>query len=76
MILEKQELLAEVDEKVADTVVSFINDILGQVSAISDFSLVDISHEDEVWKNTYKNFPGGNGTMRADDIISEYCSKA
>lgn len=48
---------------------SFIDEISNQVVATSDFSLVDRSHEDEVWKRAHKE---GQRLMPKEEIVNEY----
>lgn len=51
---------------------SFINTIIDQAFKINDFALVDLTHEDKVWKDAYNN---GNKKMDSMDIIKEYSTK-
>ncbi|MCH4404048.1 DUF4065 domain-containing protein [Staphylococcus haemolyticus] len=48
----------------------FINELFDEVINTSDFSLVDRSHEDKVWKNAYSM--GRNMEMPEDEIVKEY----
>lgn len=45
----EEQLLEECDGKLKP----FIDDLLEEIFMISDFRLVDISHEDQAWKNRY-----------------------
>lgn len=49
----------------------FIDELFEQIYSVSDFTLVDRSHEDEVWKDAYKN----KTAMDKDKIIEEYMEK-
>lgn len=48
----------------------FIDELFEEVINTSDFSLVDRSHEDKVWKNAYDK--GRNIEMPINEIIAEY----
>lgn len=62
--------------KTDDTVITYIDDILSQIYKVNDFSLVDLSHEDEVWIKTYESNAFGNGEMLSEDIKNEYISRS
>lgn len=54
----------------------FIDFLLPQLFAISDFGLVDLSHQDECWKNHYdENEEMHNNVIPKDEIIDEYYNK-
>ncbi|MBQ3408897.1 MAG: DUF4065 domain-containing protein [Clostridia bacterium] len=54
----------------------FIDYLLPQLFDISDFGLVDLSHQDECWKKYYnQNEEKHNNIIPKDEIISEYCNK-
>lgn len=55
----------------------FVDDLLNQLFEISDFSLVDLSHQDECWKNYYiESDVKHNREIPKEDIINEYCNKS
>lgn len=70
--MDTTSLANNIDSQIVDTVISFIDDMLLQIYDINDFSLVEISHEDNTWIKTYANYPNGNGKMNSTDIIKEY----
>ncbi len=74
--VDSEQLFSNVDVHVADTVASFVDDFLTQIYDINDFSLVDISHEDSIWKDTYDAHPNGDGKMNANEIVKEYTMRA
>lgn len=51
----------------------FIDELFEQINAVSDFKLVDRSHEDDVWKRAYE--PGKSNVMDNEEIITEYVEK-
>lgn len=54
----------------------FIDDLLNDIFVLSDFKLVDISHEDKSWENNYDyNAEFHNEVITPEEIISEYASK-
>ena len=54
----------------------FIDFLLPQLFAISDFGLVDLSHQDECWKNHYdENEENHKNVIPKDEIIDEYYNK-
>jgi len=54
----------------------FIDDLLNQIFKISDFRLVDISHNDKVWKKYFnQQDENHNAVMPKDEIIAEYVNK-
>lgn len=63
------------DNEYSSTVVSFVDDILEQTFDISDFVLVDITHEDKCWKKIYLKDPQGNTKIPKNDIIIEYSKR-
>ena len=57
-------------DKYDPEVLQFLDELILQLNEASDFSLVERSHMDQVWKNSY--IPGNNNIMENDDIINEY----
>ncbi len=57
----------------SEVVLYFIKAMLNELSKVNDFNLVNLSHEDEVWKNARAK--GIKTDMNTDEIISEYLSK-
>lgn len=54
----------------------FIDYLLPQLFDISDFGLVDLSHQDQCWKMHYdENEKKHNNEIPKDEIIDEYCNK-
>lgn len=51
----------------------FIRELFSQINSVSDFSLVDRSHEDEAWKVAYEF--GGSTPIENELIIKEYKEK-
>lgn len=49
----------------------FVDNLLDRIFASNDFGLVDLSHEDEVWKKNHKY----SDKMPSEDIINEYASR-
>lgn len=68
----EEELFANTEDIVRDTVNSLLYDLF----EISDFKLVNISHADKCWQNSY-NYDDArhNGRINNDDIIREYSYK-
>ena len=54
---------------------SFVDTIISQTFELSDFTLVDMSHQDEAWRNIYSQDPGGTTTIPKEKIIYEYTEK-
>lgn len=55
---------------------SFVDSVLKDIYAVSDFKLVDISHEDSSWRNNYcYNDERHDKEMPHEMIISEYANK-
>lgn len=52
----------------------FIDELFEQINSVSDFSLVDRSHEDEAWVNAY-NSDNDNKKLNNNDLIKEYKEK-
>lgn len=48
---------------------SFVNDLLSQINEVNDFGLVERSHQDSAWKNTYKE--GEKHCRMSNDEIKE-----
>ncbi|WP_340018375.1 type II toxin-antitoxin system antitoxin SocA domain-containing protein [Paenibacillus sp. FSL H3-0457] len=48
----------------------FIDELFEQIDSVSDFKLVDRSHQDEAWKSAYKK--GQSTPMNNELIIQEY----
>lgn len=54
----------------------FIDYLLPQLFDISDFGLVDLSHQDTCWKEHYnENEERHNQTIPKEEIVSEYYNK-
>ncbi|MDR0383844.1 MAG: hypothetical protein LBH47_00770 [Christensenellaceae bacterium] len=54
----------------------FIDDMLNDILAVSDFRLVDISHEDNSWKKNYDpNAKIHNIEVKKEELINEYTAK-
>lgn len=54
----------------------FIDYLLPQLFDISDFGLVDLSHQDQCWKKYYdESEEKHNKVIPKDEIIDEYCNK-
>ncbi|MGV7114647.1 Panacea domain-containing protein [Paenibacillus kyungheensis] len=51
----------------------FIDELFEQINSVSDFTLVDRSHQDDVWKEAYKK--GQSTPMDHEAIIAEYVEK-
>jgi uncharacterized phage-associated protein len=49
----------------------FIDELFEQIDSVSDFALVDRSHEDNVWKEAFKT----DSIMDNDEIIKEYIER-
>lgn len=62
------------DVNVLPEVRLFIDEMFGQINSISDFSLVDRSHEDEAWSKAYHEH-GQSSVMSNEDLINEYREK-
>ena len=55
---------------------SFIDDLLSEIFPLSDFKLVDISHDDNCWKDNYNpKEQRHNKEISKEAIISEYINK-
>lgn len=53
----------------------FVNDVLKDVLACNDFTLVDTSHQDQCWKKHFKkNALFHNDEIPAEEIIKEYAT--
>lgn len=52
---------------------TFIHELFDQIDSVSDFKLVDRSHEDQAWKDAYRK--GQSTAMDNDLIIKEYVDK-
>lgn len=77
-ILEKEEIPENYLEETEDRLVikEFIDYLLPQLFDISDFGLVDLSHQDECWKRHYNpNATEHHEMIPAREIIYEYCNK-
>lgn len=54
----------------------FIDYLLPQLFAISDFGLVDLSHQDKCWIDHYNELEEHhNQVIPKEEIINEYCTK-
>lgn len=52
---------------------AFIDDMLVDIFKISDFKLVEISHQDNCWKNNYNNYAiTHNREITKEEIANEY----
>lgn len=51
----------------------FIDKMFSQIDAVTDFDLVNRSHEDDSWKDVYEE--GKSNPMDKEQIISEYSTK-
>lgn len=55
---------------------SFIDDLLNDLFVVSDFKLVDISHQDNCWRSKYNDEDEHhNNEIDKDEIIEEYAKK-
>ena len=54
----------------------YIDDLLEDINSVSDFRLVDISHKDQAWINSFDfNEENHSREINKDDIISEYIQR-
>lgn len=60
-------------EGVDREILMFIDDLFEQINSVSDFSLVDRSHEDKTWKNAFDK--GQSTKLNNDNLILEYKEK-
>jgi len=68
--------LCEEASEVRPEVFDMIDGLLNQLFDISDFSLVNISHSDDVWKDNYDvSAENHNKVIAHDAIIEEYIKK-
>jgi uncharacterized phage-associated protein len=51
----------------------FIDELFSQINQVSDFKLVDRSHEDNSWREAFKQ--GQSTIMDNDSIVNEYATK-
>lgn len=65
------EFVPETD--VEKDVIALVDEVIKEVNRFGDFSLVERSHEDKAWSDTYKE--GQNNVMNYDDIIEDYLKK-
>lgn len=65
---EKTEDISEVND--IPEVRLFIDELFGQINSVSDFSLVDRSHEDISWQNAYND--GKSTLIDNDALVREY----
>ena len=57
-------------------VMEYIDDLLEDINSVSDFRLVDISHKDQAWINSFDfNEENHSREINKDDIISEYIQR-
>lgn len=55
---------------------SFIDDLLNDLFEVSDFKLVNISHQDNCWKSKYNDEDEyHNNEMDKEEIVNEYAAK-
>lgn len=70
-----QNIEKEISEKHSGFVKSFIDDMLKELFPLSDFKLVDTSHEDVSWKSNYdENEMYHNNKIDKSVIIQEYAN--
>lgn len=83
-VYEKYKIIIKDDGDEANKIVSelpadvkiFIDDLLDDIFTISDFKLVDISHEDRSWKNSFiESDEKHEREIKKEDIINEYSRK-
>ncbi|MBU0279297.1 MULTISPECIES: Panacea domain-containing protein [unclassified Gemella] len=65
-----KEFKFDLEAKINIEINKFINDVSEMIINKSDFALVDRSHEDYVWKNSFKN--KNSKIMKKEDIENEY----
>ena len=66
----------KISDKHGGFVKNFIDDVLRDLFPLSDFKLVDLSHDDNAWKNNYdENEMYHNNVIDKTSIIQEYASK-
>ena len=54
----------------------YIDDLLEDINGVSDFRLVDISHKDQAWINSFDfNEENHSREINKEDIISEYIQR-
>lgn len=59
-----------------EKVKEFIDGLLEELFDVSDFTLVEISHNDKAWKDNFSHISQfHNNTIPKEDIIEEYVSK-
>lgn len=69
-------IVEKISEQGDGFVKQFIDDLLNDIFKLSDFKLVDISHEDRSWINHYDyNDDYHNEVITPEEIICEYASK-
>ena len=66
------ELIKEINDEFPKAI-EFIRDMFGQINTLSDFTLVDRSHEDRTWIEAYKE--GKSTKIDNNDLIKEYREK-
>lgn len=70
--------IVEIKQKLSqnNSIFGFINDLLKDIFEISDFKLVDMSHQDKCWKDNYiESDERHNRIINKESIINEYFSK-
>lgn len=65
-------LVEEISNKYPKAI-DFINDMFEQINSLSDFTLVDRSHEDKSWSDAYSK--GKSTIIENKNIIQEYKEK-
>lgn len=56
-----------------EDVEEYIKSVLDEILPVSDFKLVEVSHEDNCWKNNFDpESEYHNKVIKGDDIINEY----
>lgn len=59
-----------------ETVKDFVDGLLDELFEVSDFTLVEISHNDRAWKDNFSHTSQfHNNKIPKEDIIEEYVSK-
>lgn len=54
----------------------YIDDLLDDINEVSDFRLVDLSHQDDCWRKNFKYEDSAHSReIFKDDIINEYVKK-
>ena len=67
---DKQLYAKLLDDQEKLSIINFLNSKLDQIFATNDFTLVDITHEDQCWQLAYNN--SNSHQMKGEDIINEH----